>query len=176
MPFSGDLAQDSPALWGTVNGWLSAAELERLGTLYRVIMSEGGLDTPGIIREVGVSFNPRPARVAGIVVTDAGLRTGSAIGAVFELCRAPSNDEKSEHTQPVRGLLRGERCNDPAAIAIAAAFALDDLRHLHMTDLTVAERKQRAVAIDTNIPRQLRQSLPTKLRARVEAALDRYLR
>lgn len=116
--FSGILAKDSPQLLGLVKRYISE-NLNELSDGYSDAWRNGRCDERSIIREEGVSYNPLPARIATLLISDGGVRDSKTI---YE---ALITVQLNEDTSPIISLV-----ND-----------IDTLRHLHMTHLSTNECK-----------------------------------
>lgn len=114
--FSGVLDNDSPQLLGLIKRHLST-HLQILNDAYHLAWERGGCKEDNILREVGVSFNPRPARIATLLLSDGAIRDPDIIR---------------------RGLLTSvEDCSCLPVVSLAQD--IDTLRHLHMSSFSTSE-------------------------------------
>ncbi len=149
---------DSPGVWDLLKRYLDDCEVEQVWKAYAVAAQLGALDDYPVKRIPGASFNPRPARLMHILISEAGERSAIVLGACALVC-AP---KLADHS-PTAGLTTAWELalkvikwlaypepllkNDTAQlsqhhIALASARILDDLRHLHMTSLSALEREK----------------------------------
>ena len=134
---------------GTVFGPEVTAGIERL---FLRTLEFGGLSEEDFEREPGVSYNPRPARVALILIKDLKIKSAETISAgilaavapgcaaelIKELTKDLDNREKiAELAQAaLLPLVQIEQLNQSLradAAAISAAIFLDRMRHFHLT-------------------------------------------
>ncbi len=78
--FSGNLKLDSPSLYGILSRTLSSIELEHVVTAFKDSIEKGSAKEK---REEGLSFNPRPARIAEILIKEANVTSTETISASF---------------------------------------------------------------------------------------------
>lgn len=120
-----------------------AGELDRRGlscptldAAFDFAIQHGGLDEVDFVREEGVSYNPRPARIALILLKDVQTDSfltlaGGMLAAVpAALHLAPRSCTDAAALAHRSALPPTELAGEPAA-AIACAVFLDRARHLH---------------------------------------------
>lgn len=117
---TGKLEADSPALWSHFRREFTPEECEKLSEAYENSAALGGLCEGRVKRAEGVRFNPRPARIARILITEAKEKSFEVFIDALSATAPEVNTEK-------------------LPIQIRLALALDTLRHLHMTDLDDTE-------------------------------------
>lgn len=119
------------------------AELEYLHSLFNYSFTHGGREEDVVIREEGESFNPRLARLAQLLISEGGETSASVIGAAFLMvlekksaAAAPANAETKALAEAAHA-----RTFDrlPAAAALALAYHLDQIRHLHRSRRSQSE-------------------------------------
>ena len=125
------LIQSSPGVAALIRRHLGDAAVAVLSEAYDRAESLGGNLERGVIREEGVSFNPRMARVLTILLQDGEVRSLPLLRYSLQLGANKPQRESSEV---------GEGFSDAERALIAVAYALDRVRHLHMTTLPRAER------------------------------------
>lgn len=84
--FKGDISHDSPVLAGAISRHLAKDSHARVVAAFRVAVRRGACLEAEIPREEEVSFNPRPARLAIILINELGIHSPDAVTACFALC------------------------------------------------------------------------------------------
>jgi len=107
------MALSSPKLKGVVSRLFSDSDFKDLLSVYAEAMSNGGSKELDFAREAGVSFNPRPARVALIQLNEA---------EVLDLDTLKTNILHSSH----------QAVSDPDLVKVF--HWLDRARHAHLSD------------------------------------------
>jgi hypothetical protein len=95
---------------------------------FRFAMEEGGADELDFTREEGASFNPRPARLAHILIHDGEVRDPAVIVEAI-LASVPGGKRPNSAALPRRRLQTVEESS-----LIAAVRFLDRARHLHIAE------------------------------------------
>lgn len=142
------ISKFSPHLDIVSSQTFQAEELLTLGAALEVAMENGGGSELDFERVEGVSYNPRPARVALILIKDAGIQNMPVIAAAllasldakaFHAANLErSFDEKivtlaSRSYENILDLSRENTESSKNAVLIAAAHWLDRVRHLHQS-------------------------------------------
>lgn len=170
------LATSSPGLLATLQRVFSAEEVSLLSEDYGLVVNAGGLSEDPVIREEGVSYNPRPARIATIVLAETPhpelhairLALWSTIGA-SRMSDAPeciaadlrmvrsileeSSKLVSQETREGGSLIE---VNTSSVVEVLLAVQLDTVRHLHMTTLS-PEARERVVETSEAMVRKVEQ-------------------
>lgn len=115
--FSGELSKDSPQLFGLLKRHFPD-HLGLLCQIFKECFERGGCADSLIKREVGVSFNPRAARLATILIQDGKVLERDLVGTVMQMAISPA--EQNARLLPILQLVQD----------------IDTLRHLHMTELS----------------------------------------
>jgi hypothetical protein len=135
---------DCPGVFGIVSRILAETECDTVARDYEVAKSLGGNDEPGTTREQGVSFNPRLGRILSILIQDGHMHEVCVLRCALYASISPAETQLRENVPAeLQELVIQARGPSPAshvARAIQLAWALDDVRHLHMSDLSLAER------------------------------------
>lgn len=135
---------DCPGVFGIVSRIVAETECAAVADAYEVAKSHGGNDEHGTNREQGVSFNPRLGRILSILIQDGHVHDVNVLRCA--LYASTSLTERDlHHVVPTELLemvlqLQARPVVSDAARAIQLAWALDGVRHLHMTDLPLVER------------------------------------
>lgn len=142
----------APGLLKTLQGMMREDVLERLGELFTVCLTANEQVEAPLKRIPEANFNPRPARLAHILIKELKEQSPQVIGAAFLVCSTerqitnlPSNFV-SQHAQAVRLALLAldphNFRNDPASERLALALRIDTLRHIHMQNTSMQEKKK----------------------------------
>lgn len=159
---TGELATDSPRVWRTL-GRLHPEQLPRFEEAYRFTAENGGLLEHPVIREPGIRFNPRPARIVDLLFSNGFSHVPELLTAGFLCCiQEKSFKEATLRFKESASLLSDFRAllEDDAEIdslhpqALFMAFSLDCGRHLHMTDLGPEEQAALYKTIDARALRK----------------------
>lgn len=140
------IASYSKHLSGTLNSLVSAEDFETLEQAFIYAMRNGGGEEYGFLRQPGVSFNPRPARVALILIGDVGICDAEVLAAAIiattgERLEGFADGEDSTRDSvkslarlallPVSELESLQTEHKHSGALIALALWLDRARHLH---------------------------------------------
>ncbi len=110
------------------------------------VVQLGGNYEEGLMREEGVSFNPRVARIASLVLEHSDNPIIEVIAAAMWSLVPEQVAELQGNAPEVYDLVVGvfEQSEgsavNPTSATIRAVLLLDRLRHLHMTSFAVAEK------------------------------------
>lgn len=171
------LVKDSPGVSGDLQR-LFPADFKRLDEIYRYAAERGSLAEGAVKRSEGVSFNPRPARVASILVKNSRTVDPLTVGAAFLLCCGKTALEKHAEWNEEK-MLALEALSSPGnserASLLSLAHALDTVRHLHMTTYSREERIRVAQEIACTIEGVVHTDLTTQLSNLLATALKRYV-
>ncbi len=138
------LVVEAPALRGAVEKLFGKPAISIVATDYERVAALGGNVEEGLVREQGVRFNPRIARVSLLALEEGRLRELSTLRAVVwstlrdvgALEELPDADIR----RMVACVLSDEARVEEPVSTIRAAIALDTVRHLHMTVLDRADK------------------------------------
>lgn len=158
-------AQRAPKVWGLLTKKLKdtleeTTARQRLSDLFHTLATKQLLEHPGIKREAGVSFNPRPARHIEIILretanSDPHIWLTSLMTILLEH-DSTALLEQSE-LRPARDtalmVLQFERAPglesiDDRIATILLSRSLDNLRHAHMADQAVFSLDQTLLIAD----------------------------
>lgn len=143
----GILDKDSPGLAQNLKRYLKEGEADRVRLAYHIASRHGALQETGVVRQPEASYNPRPARVAQILMTelrsfDAEILCCAILGCakIEEAFNLP--EELSTLQEPVNELREVLSINNLEASTSMVegslyAIILDEVRHLHMTDFSI---------------------------------------
>ena len=188
-------AKHAPKVWGLLSEALvkeTPAAGVNIANLFEALVAKNLLEHPGIKREAGVSFNPRPARHLEIILREASrsnseIWLASLIAIMMEqdqTIRLVGSELESAH-QRAQKVLKFELAPtqepiDEGSLTILLSRSLDNLRHAHMADPEVLSLDQTLliadalVAICTDSPATGR--LPLLVRSAVERIRSRVRR
>lgn len=130
--FTGSLSKDSPALWNRCKllGF-SKTEMEELSSLYKMTYFRKNLEHPLVERVSGSRFNPRPARIATILLTDYRKVDFQLIRSLFQSLAESSAEQPDIVALPASNDIR----------AIFCATLLDRVRHIHLEKRENSEKE-----------------------------------
>lgn len=146
--FTGDLSHDSPQLAGHLRRFFSEMDRQALADIYKDVWKCGGcLDE--VLREPGVSFNPKPARLCCLLIQEGDVRDAELLSITLLSC-VPRNSPKL-----IPDSASAIRCRqtpiDTRLEPLYVVHDIDILRHAHMelsspsySDQVIAEISKRA--------------------------------
>ena len=162
---TGDIWQDAPALAVKLSAVYSPDQCSIIFRIFKEVSLRGGAHEGPIRREEGVNFNPRPARIAQIVLAETEQKdVDLLIIAMQATVDVPSGSEESFE----------ELDNLPALVV--GALLLDAVRHLHMSTQTpeqIAERLKRARSVAKKL---IEEGLTDQMANKIEHALGQQER
>lgn len=138
------LVQSSPGVTALIRRYLGDSGVTTISQEYTQAVMAGGNDEVEVIREVGVSFNPRLARILMILLQEGKVREISVL--CFAMRCGQIQCDRSDTPLPVvyrsvHGLREASQetdLSDSAVAVVASAYCLDATRHLHMTTFSRA--------------------------------------
>lgn len=143
--FNGILSQDSPALYGALRRiTLSTGSFQAIEAAYKEVWSQGGCLEQLSKRTANSSFNPRPARMA---------------------CLLLQHLESADTEMITSALQASLLATPPSDPILAAIWLLDYIRHLHLDSnpaLSMAELTSKVTSL-TGLPTSLQTTLSTAL-------------
>lgn len=121
-------------------------ELSGLKTILDFVAQNGGVKELDFERKEGVSFNPRFARVALILMQDAKCLDLNVLGAAVIACAESSDVDLDPEIVCVANETRDKflaplEFVNSDSILIGAALALDYARHLHLSRINCEDEK-----------------------------------
>lgn len=143
------LKNSSPKLYSSLKRVYQQSDLHFVEEIYHKACLQDALLEENLTREDGVSYNPRPARIALILISEAKLLDPSTIAASILSCCSPAvldvhfSEYQSVRNQALQAhfLLKEGFCETYPAEPhlISLALTLDKIRHLHMTSLNAQQ-------------------------------------
>lgn len=192
------LAKDSPKVFRLISELLNHEDTEKVLFHYEYVMSFGHITEAPIKRAPGSSFNPRPARVSQLLISEGQESCRENISAAM-LLSLPYNEllviqqvSEKPNKLSLESLFKATQVSaiscskieidsidphtfDSSLERLLAAYSLDKIRHLHMYDTTTEEMIAEFSFIKSIIlPRITSQS--GNLRLLLETALRLYSR
>lgn len=127
----------SPALRGVIRRNFVESDREVIERAFQLALRSGGESEIGFDREEGVSYNPRPARVAQILVGDGGVLNPEAVAAATLAASDVSEASVRSAGLPegvvnMLGAVRRRDSTSSESVGIRLAMMLDFARHLHL--------------------------------------------
>ena len=144
-PSIASLKAASPALQGELELHYGTSEVAMLSQVFEVACENGALFENGVRRAEGASFNPRPARIAQIILANTkGWTAETLASAILCCCKRDAltafNTFSQQTIKICENFFSGHPESHPQSAIIALALSLDELRHLHMTAKPADER------------------------------------
>lgn len=138
-----NISNKSPHLEGYLKRLIKSGKINSYADLdeaFTWCMQNGGIDEHDFIREAGVSFNPRPARVAIILMKEEGVQDLDILTAAVLSSCADKIHNYDNASDEIKSLV--SKSMQPASIileykpaVIALANRLDRARQLHRCNL-----------------------------------------
>ncbi len=180
----GDLMFDSPGVWDLIQRSIEISFHAEILSAYTLACRHGALSEWPVKREVGVSYNPRPARLMHILLQEAKERNGVIIAAAPLTCAENlstiSIDSLSDQLRPSFELAQevaDEVCLPSQNVTrLVLSKLIDDIRHLHMTHFTASEQREYATRTQQKLLTLPEASKEERLSSLLVAALERTLR
>ena len=146
----GVLHEDSPGLHNIFRKLFGKEELLLLENAYALTSAHGGLHEGSVPREEGVSYNPRPARIAQILHRETACVEADLYVVAMLSCCAPDAacfleaefPKQTAMCRPVWQQLALPAADVPQTVAeITLCHVVDQARHLHMSTLSDDDRR-----------------------------------
>jgi hypothetical protein len=175
------LQDELPRVFISLRRFLSDQQYRELVRQYLAVDKLGANIDRETIREDGVSFNPRIARILSILLTDAGCRDCAVLASgiwsclaydiTFRTVEGNCFDVPSEYRASVDAVIGTPR-RDSSTAYIRAALDLDRMRHLHISSLDYLQRAEVLKALEGIYTASLLAMLPQALYDKVQHALS----
>jgi hypothetical protein len=141
------LVQSSPGVTALIRRYLGDSAVTTVSQEYTHAVEGGGNHEPGVVREEGVSFNPRLARILTVLLQEGKVRDLSVL--CFALRCAGIAEDRDDGPLPhmyrsvatLREALSESSISDATIALVASVYCLDAVRHLHMTTFSLEVRK-----------------------------------
>lgn len=147
----GVLKTDALGLYVTLCQVFTKSEVTELEEIYQRAWTAGAGEEAPVRREPGVSYNPKPARLAAILLKEVKPIAFSEVASAFWMAREPL-DTATQSASSRSGQLSQCCYESQAAMAfnqltedaegspsiykLQGALLLDKLRHLHMSEIS----------------------------------------
>lgn len=150
---SADINNNAPALFAILQKIFRPDEIKLIEAAYSFSCNHGGLNEGELNRTVGANFNPRPARIAQILISETKITNSHDIIVAILACMNSSPPitfpqfliefaEDSENTQALLNT-NNPKFENFNITNIALAIKLDDIRHLHMRNIPGGELSEK---------------------------------
>lgn len=168
----------APGLTFKLEKRFSAAIIDKLDRHYTAVEQAGGNEELGLTREEGVSYNPRIARVASLLLEERGkdLTENEIAAAMWSLITkeipelTTANPDVSDLVELVRGDLL-QASSHAQVSAIIGVRELDTIRHLHMTTRSLDEKRAYLADLKTSALLAPSSAISQTLRKKIEHAI-----
>jgi hypothetical protein len=139
----------APALAKTLQRVLGSLELRDLVHDLEAVVALGGAHERGIVREPGVSFNPRLGRLLALLIKEGGFSDLLSMRAVLwssvvtppELDQVPDQQVRTVVAQVVGAAACGAQ-EQSRVNAMRGVLLLDSVRHLHLSTISREEKER----------------------------------
>ena len=164
--FSGILQQDSPSCIKLLQTHFNLVTSEKISALYYDLFQKGPLVERIALRPEGVRFNPRPARLVHILLTELRAVPIEQIEGAFNFSFKPNSlfIDRLKLTEDLRFEL------------YSLASFLDELRHLHMNKSLKRETVDDLIAFVESLNVKNSFDLDFRLKSLLLAAIERIKR
>jgi hypothetical protein len=168
----------SPALFIAIRTFSSPCDLRLVGEAFRFAMQLGGDDAELLKRPTGQSYNPRPARIASILLSEVAVKDPRVL-AIAMLATTTKSSNKEAFSEDLQVFLNEAEvairqypeCDHFEANYIFEALLLDSWRQLHRRDVASTELAELQAKTKLLAARN-----DSRLAQLVLAAQERYLR
>ena len=165
--------QDSPGIVFALERVLDEESIGQLFGDYEVVVAAGGNDEHGVIREEGVSYNRRIARILTIVLKEAGCRDFATLRLALYACAKDAvSVNEAELDREIRAVRESVNVPPSTLSIVSAALILDRSRHLHMTTMSLGEQMRCAETLGASCVLLQEVPLPEHLRKKVEYSVN----
>ncbi len=178
-----EFKSDSPGLYCLLLKVVSDSALVCLEEAYEVACLNGGKEEPRIRRPEGASFNPRPTRIAHILLTECQQNSGPVLGtAMLASCNMlPEGYEvgalRQEHLWSIKAREWPQDEGGPAFLEqIFLAVTLDTARHLHMMEISDSERDSFISHVRSDVIPSIKHPESRRLKTLLSAWAERHER
>lgn len=169
----------SPATYQMLLRTLGPSFLPELAAAFAEAVTLSGLDYPNLNREPGVNFNPLPARLPQILIRDGNETNSDLLTASLYLPAAQSQKLRPspKNSAPISLALQTfstptHLLTQPLARLLLAA-TLDELRHLHLLNITPLEKQNRLTTLKSSLSSIPLHQENSKLHTLTTAAINR---
>ncbi|MEY4667921.1 MAG: hypothetical protein RL518_620 [Pseudomonadota bacterium] len=142
--------QECPGLAGSVARLYGREVLAAFAQHYCAAADLGGNDELGVLREEGMSFNPRIARVVSLVIQECEEVTPAVLKAAVYGTVPSTVALSSDILAEVREVRSPSPSSPTWAKCIALVLMLDRVRHLHMADIPVQDKETILAAAESS--------------------------
>lgn len=167
-------SKECPGLAGSIARLYGDEVASAVAADYCIAADLGGNVELGVVREEGVSFNPRLARIASLVIQECGdvvpLMVRVALYSGVPLER--SGEISADITREVTEVREASPKSPPWIQGVALALTLDMLRHLHMSNAPADEKESSLNQARASLLLSPDSGAPERLRLKVIHALD----
>ncbi len=143
--------QECPGLAGSLTRLYGRQVADEFAQHYAIVADRGGNHELGVVREEGGSFNPRIARVISLVIQDCDEVTPLVLRVAAYSALPVDVEVPAEFQSDVIAVREATPASPQWASCIALALILDQVRHLHMANVSVSD-KERVIATVESSP------------------------
>jgi hypothetical protein len=137
------IAKESPGLYGSLKRIFKDESILVLEEAFNYAYKLGSFNEDPIVREAGVSFNPRPARFASILIKEAENLSLELISSAFFIgVNLPDVKNEIKIINVYDNITSFKVPNNNAKLALFLVCFIDLIRHLHMSSLRNHEKSE----------------------------------
>jgi hypothetical protein len=166
------LTKECPGLAGSLTRLYGREVAEEFSQHYAEVADRGGNDELGVVREDGVSFNPRIARLVSLVIQDCDEVTPRVLRATVYSALPDDVEVPQEVLSDVADIRGASRSSPVWILCIALARMLDCVRHLHMAELPTDRKEELLASVASSALLLPGGTTPENLRLKVIHAVD----
>ena len=149
------LRENAPKVFTALARFLCEQQRAQMEVDYCACVELGGNAEPGMVREEGVSFNPRLARVLSLLITDGGVRDLNTLRTAL-YAASPKALQDGAHRAPpaLREVIAAVWSDKYTAVEptlIRGVIELDAIRHLHQTTYPAEEREAMLARVELDL-------------------------
>lgn len=167
--------EECPGISATIERILGPDAAEAIASDYKVVADAGGNLENGVVRDQGVSFNPRVGRILSIMIVDGDIRDVRALRVAMYATLFPHSASShmipDELARDVQDVTTADTTSPAWIAVIRLSLILDAVRHHHMMVLKSSERAAFFDAVERHPLLTLNHTVGGKLRNKVLHAL-----
>jgi hypothetical protein len=177
MPTPLALKQEAPALFIKLQKFLRADEVLLLSDEFARVSSFSDSFEGSITRRTDAPFNPKPARIASILIDDGGVKSVRFIQAAFWSCVPIESREASGVSGEILNVLSQVEqatrtgTSSPEVSSLVFAILLDQIRHVHMMTASADQRRKVVQEVEAAASVALHDSSSVGLREKLHHAV-----
>lgn len=173
------LGENEAKVFKRLERCIDHAELGRIIDDYLFCCQRGGNLEPGMVREDGVSFNPRLARILWLLVVDGGMRDSAVLRTALYAATLDAVPQAQSISVELLAAIQAARSSTPetaSAALIRGVIELDTVRHIHQTDFSSDDRSRMLARAQSVLSHIVRAQAPEWVCTKLNHAINLQLR